>query len=564
MAYRCQIRQDSTSNREIDEIFNATSDSSDSDENEDLNFDDAPAINSESSSDDDDDDGFNKEDIKLRLQATASIDLELDSIDLKLNRIKSIITLLTTNGLLTSDSANSLSSGLEAVKSPIYETVSEETMPCRICLEETYLNERRCCGLRACNPCINAYVQAKIMNCQRKVPMECLNTECQQPITREEINDRMLKFDKQALNIYLNHLNELNSDSRQKTCPKCCTMLKIDEYIAALSKEAVSSGLPAADAARKTNLNALIASSTSLLLKSKKRPSASTRPGAFTKVQCSQCQFVWCFNCHAPWHAGLKCKEYVKGDKLLKNWSREQAGGQINAQTCPKCKVYIQRNSGCDTMACACCNTEFCYKCGGKFRHVKFFGDHYSRLSVLGCKQRFYPDKPIKRKLIRASVFGAKIACIPFLAGAGIVVGACALAASTVVVPAYGSYKIIKLIKTKTDRRNLIRKILEDQETKQRLETDENKINSSLPSSSSKAAVLPRSSVLDNDEQTGSRHHRDILLIEEFFRIMNNERGGIKRDEDDELDSSVCNLEFLFRLDQEKQKEDDQYAITLY
>lgn len=57
------------------------------------------------------------------------------------------------------------------------------------------------------------------------------------------------------------------------------------------------------------------------------------------QIQCSNCQFVWCFKCHAPWHNGLKCRDYRKGDKLLRSWASVIEHGQRNAQKCPQCKV---------------------------------------------------------------------------------------------------------------------------------------------------------------------------------------------------------------------------------
>lgn len=59
----------------------------------------------------------------------------------------------------------------------------------------------------------------------------------------------------------------------------------------------------------------------------------------FLQVQCTKCQFVWCFKCHSPWHEGLKCRDYKKGDKLLRNWASVIEHGQRNAQKCPRCKV---------------------------------------------------------------------------------------------------------------------------------------------------------------------------------------------------------------------------------
>uniref|UniRef100_A0A8C6K6P2 Ring finger protein 217 n=1 Tax=Nothobranchius furzeri TaxID=105023 RepID=A0A8C6K6P2_NOTFU len=124
------------------------------------------------------------------------------------------------------------------------------------------------------------------------------------------------------------------------------------------------------------------------------------------KIQCSSCQFVWCFRCHAPWHDGLKCRDYRKADKLLRTWASVIEHGQRNAQKCPQCKIHIQRIDGCDHMTCTQCNTNFCYRCGERYRHLRFFGDHTSNLSVFGCKYRYLPDKPHLRRLVRGSVCG--------------------------------------------------------------------------------------------------------------------------------------------------------------
>jgi E3 ubiquitin-protein ligase RNF217 len=113
-----------------------------------------------------------------------------------------------------------------------------------------------------------------------------------------------------------------------------------------------------------------------------------------TKVQCVECNLIWCFQCHSPWHDGIQCKEFRRGDRMLKKWAQEVHYGQHNAQQCPSCKVnlnyffyssrnfdlfyflkvYIQRTKGCDHIICLRCKTEFCYKCGDRFRDIKFIG----------------------------------------------------------------------------------------------------------------------------------------------------------------------------------------------
>ncbi|XP_016144847.1 probable E3 ubiquitin-protein ligase RNF217 [Sinocyclocheilus grahami] len=67
----------------------------------------------------------------------------------------------------------------------------------------------------------------------------------------------------------------------------------------------------------------------------------STKSEHKYKIQCTKCQFVWCFKCHAPWHEGLKCRDYRKGDKLLRHWASVIEHGQRNAQKCPHCKPEL-------------------------------------------------------------------------------------------------------------------------------------------------------------------------------------------------------------------------------
>ncbi|KAJ1153288.1 hypothetical protein NDU88_006049 [Pleurodeles waltl] len=145
------------------------------------------------------------------------------------------------------------------------------------------------------------------------------------------------------------------------------------------------------------------------------------------KIQCPSCQFVWCFKCHSPWHEGVNCKEYKKGDKLLRHWANEIEHGQRNAQKCPRCKIHIQRTEGCDHMTCSQCNTNFCYRCGERYRQLRFFGDHTSNLSIFGCKYRYLPERPNLRRLVRGSVCAGKLLIAPLLLILGLALGAIAV-----------------------------------------------------------------------------------------------------------------------------------------
>jgi len=77
---------------------------------------------------------------------------------------------------------------------------------------------------------------------------------------------------------------------------------------------------------------------------------------------------------------------------------------------------------------------------------VVFLGDHYSELSVLGCKYRFYPDNPFKRRLIRGSILGGKILAAPILLCLTVVAGA---VCAGVGLPAYCCFMLVRQIKVR-------------------------------------------------------------------------------------------------------------------
>ena len=171
-------------------------------------------------------------------------------------------------------------------------------------------------------------------------------------------------------------------------------------------------------------------------------PRRNSRMG--THVVCEDCNFDWCFECESPWHASSSCKDNRKVGKDFKTWLRTRVEDTPNAQRCPKCKIPIQRSSGCNNMTCSKCHTSFCYRCGGRQHDLILLGDHYSRFSVLGCKYNYMPDKPLRRKAIRGSILVAGVTVgVPLAIGGGALLAAGIVAAS----PFYGTYKIVKNIK---------------------------------------------------------------------------------------------------------------------
>ncbi|XP_070396614.1 E3 ubiquitin-protein ligase RNF217-like isoform X2 [Dermacentor albipictus] len=259
---------------------------------------------------------------------------------------------------------------------------------CGICLETAALYRRPCCNFPACTPCLKRYYASRVR--QNNIQIECCNVRCHQFVSRDEISARLPADSKEHFHRLL-----VTANVSTKTCPHCNHVTR--------------------------------------------RPKPDNQP-----LKCDACGSFWCYACHAPWHEGLSCRQFRKGDRLLKAWARTTAHGQVNAQRCPKCKIFIQRITGCDHMHCARCKTHFCYRCGDRFRQLKFFGDHYSKLSVFGCKFRYKADKPLQRKVVRGAVFGGKLVAAP-------IVGVLALCAGVIVVgvgafafPLYGGLRLVQ------------------------------------------------------------------------------------------------------------------------
>ncbi|XP_018551681.1 probable E3 ubiquitin-protein ligase RNF217 [Lates calcarifer] len=260
---------------------------------------------------------------------------------------------------------------------------------CRVCLEDKTIAPLPCCRKAVCDECLKLYVSSQVR--VAKPFISCPIPECSGQLEEGVVVSHLASEDVAKYHYFL-ELNQL--DSSTKPCPQCSHFTSLKKH----------------------------------------NPHHSEHK---YKIQCSNCQFVWCFKCHAPWHNGLKCRDYRKGDKLLRTWASVIEHGQRNAQKCPQCRIHIQRTEGCDHMTCTQCNTNFCYRCGERYRHLRFFGDHTSNLSVFGCKYRYLPDKPHLRRLIRGSVCATKVLIAPVVILLVVVLGALALVIGLVVFPVY-------------------------------------------------------------------------------------------------------------------------------
>ncbi|CAF1043302.1 unnamed protein product [Rotaria sordida] len=282
---------------------------------------------------------------------------------------------------------------------------------CQVCLEESSIRPLECCSSTVCSTCIYSHLSSHIT--EAKIRISC--PSCIHIFTREEILSLLLEKDHNGsmAERYKRFYADINRERHIKTCPQCCALKEIDKNLF---------------------------------------QGVRWRKNIPRRVTCNECQFEWCFYCHAPWHNKMTCKEYREGEKLLREWASQTDNNQHNAQQCPRCKVFISRNGGCPHMICSKCHCDFCYNCGKRRLGMKFLGSHESRFSPFGCKYNLYPDKPILRYTVRGLVAGAATLAAPVAA-----VGAVALLAvgTTIGAPTYGTYRLVKHIRNKKRARRL-------------------------------------------------------------------------------------------------------------
>ena len=84
--------------------------------------------------------------------------------------------------------------------------------------------------------------------------------------------------------------------------------------------------------------------------------------------QCGSCFVSVCVSCGED-HNGFSCEEWKihrdpeTQERLLEGW----AEGNRDVKKCPKCKILIEKNGGCNHMTCPKCEAHICWRCMGVF-----------------------------------------------------------------------------------------------------------------------------------------------------------------------------------------------------
>ncbi|CAG8591784.1 18443_t:CDS:2 [Gigaspora margarita] len=92
-------------------------------------------------------------------------------------------------------------------------------------------------------------------------------------------------------------------------------------------------------------------------------------------ITCEACGAKSCFTHDVPWHRGLTCDEFSE-QLQTKDYTANRAYYERHTKPCPRCKMSIEKNSGCDHMSCRC-GYEFCWLCLGDYENIRKKGNHY-------------------------------------------------------------------------------------------------------------------------------------------------------------------------------------------
>ncbi|THW95736.1 hypothetical protein D6D15_01245 [Aureobasidium pullulans] len=107
---------------------------------------------------------------------------------------------------------------------------------------------------------------------------------------------------------------------------------------------------------------------------------------------CRECGHNHCVSCEANWHEGLTCAQYQHSLQRAQEEEESQQEVAKISKPCPKCRVPIQKNNGCDHMTCSRCSYNFCWICSADYMPILRSGAHHHNM---GC--HWYRPDPFAR-----------------------------------------------------------------------------------------------------------------------------------------------------------------------
>ena len=108
-----------------------------------------------------------------------------------------------------------------------------------------------------------------------------------------------------------------------------------------------------------------------------------------------ECGVVSCRKCRLENHLPKTCEQHKKDNDLGALHRVEEARSDAVMRTCPKCKVKIMKEDGCNKMICSTCKTAMCYECQEDLTKL---GTHvYDHFNKPGSKCSLYDRVGVDR-----------------------------------------------------------------------------------------------------------------------------------------------------------------------
>jgi hypothetical protein len=113
-----------------------------------------------------------------------------------------------------------------------------------------------------------------------------------------------------------------------------------------------------------------------------------------------ECGIVSCRKCHLESHLPKSCEEHKKENDLTARHRVEEARSDAVMRTCPKCKVKIIKEDGCNKMVCSTCRALMCYECQEDLS--KLGPNVYNHFNKPGAKCSLYDRVGVDRHEVEA------------------------------------------------------------------------------------------------------------------------------------------------------------------
>jgi len=141
-------------------------------------------------------------------------------------------------------------------------------------------------------------------------------------------------------------------------------------------------------------------------------------------AQCPKCFYCFCCQCRSAFHPGEQCVAGgEQGQRILKELNALQSNkngisdekhkrisqleGELQdikrifttCRPCPKCKMFIEKNSGCNKMTCTNCGGYMCWLCGKSISGYEHFESRHCVLWDPGQIKKFDQQMELRARV---------------------------------------------------------------------------------------------------------------------------------------------------------------------